>query len=668
MEKQFDSRDCSLYVLKYFYNHFYSHNVNINDLKINAIYSDSGIKLTDLHNIAINFNLNFDAFNCNKTELLRLEKNLFPLGIIFKENNEYHMVVLEKIKNDKYYIYDPLYGKQKLNEFDFYSKFSEKVIYFSKLKNEVKENKIKKFDLNFKNLFLYKIIYFIFLLLEVFLTFMLPFFNKFVFDQIIPNFLKKELFLSFIVIAWIVLIKIIFKYSANLIINKKITSTICEIKSLFINNLKSKNFKKINLINENEMQTRLNAFDEIIKFKMSFTSEVVVNLITLLFSFILLWNINLMLLIILLSYSFIVFVINFLNKRYNENNYVQIYNLSLDDARNFSNYFNSIKNIYHPKIEKQIYSNWNLKHFNLHKKVLDYEVKNSLFESFLNFSEILAPILILIFGSIEIWNSKLTLINLIFFITGASLFTNPIKSILPLTHQYVSYKKQKNILNFFDLNLEEKTEKSNISKIQKIQLSYIDFKFTNNKRYDLNIDRLIIDKNIILQGNNGSGKTTLCSIIAGKNKIDNGEILINDSVVNLFDDYDLKSKILYLGFDKHPVNIPVLDYLDINEESYFNILKILNLEKAFSNLLSKNLTSLSTGELQVIKLFKIFTSKYDVIIFDEAFENVYLEIFEKFKTVIKKYFVETMFIEISHSQRYVFENSEVYNLQAINLR
>lgn len=36
------------------------------------------------------------------------------------------------------------------------------------------------------------------------------------------------------------------------------------------------------------MQTRLNAFDEIIKFKMSFTSEVVVNLITLLFSFILL--------------------------------------------------------------------------------------------------------------------------------------------------------------------------------------------------------------------------------------------------------------------------------------------------------------------------------------------------------------------------------------------
>ncbi|TNK90602.1 ABC transporter ATP-binding protein, partial [Mycoplasmopsis pullorum] len=115
--------------------------------------------------------------------------------------------------------------------------------------------------------------------------------------------------------------------------------------------------------------------------------------------------------------------------------------------------------------------------------------------------EILAPILILIFGSIEIWNSKLTLINLIFFITGASLFTNPIKSILPLTHQYVSYKKQKNILNFFDLNLEEKTAKSNISKIQKIQLSYIDFKFTNNKRYDLNIDRLIIDKNIILQGN-----------------------------------------------------------------------------------------------------------------------------------------------------------------------
>lgn len=77
MEKQFDSRDCSLYVLKYFYNHFYSHNVNINDLKINAIYSDSGIKLTDLHNIATNFNLNFDAFNCNKTELLRLEKICF---------------------------------------------------------------------------------------------------------------------------------------------------------------------------------------------------------------------------------------------------------------------------------------------------------------------------------------------------------------------------------------------------------------------------------------------------------------------------------------------------------------------------------------------------------------------------------------------------------------
>jgi hypothetical protein len=70
--------------------------------------------------------------------------------------------------------------------------------------------------------------------------------------------------------------------------------------------------------------------------------------------------------------------------------------------------------------------------------------------------------------------------------------------------------------------------------------------------------------------------------------------------------------------------------------------------------------NLSSGQRQLINLLQLFCFSYDLILLDEAFENISIDVFAKLKDAIKDFQSEALFIEISHSKKYI-NNGKIIN-------
>lgn len=72
---------------------------------------------------------------------------------------------------------------------------------------------------------------------------------------------------------------------------------------------------------------------------------------------------------------------------------------------------------------------------------------------------------------------------------------------------------------------------------------------------------------------------------------------------------------------------------------------------------------LSAGQKQAISLLPLFASKYDILLLDEAFENLDNITFKKLCEKIKAIQKHAIVIEVSHSRKFLFSNSEEVNLE-----
>ncbi len=137
-------------------------------------------------------------------------------------------------------------------------------------------------------------------------------------------------------------------------------------------------------------------------------------------------------------------------------------------------------------------------------------------------------------------------------------------------------------------------------------------------------------KRIALIGRNGSGKTTLLKAILGENVKCKGKILLFDS----FEPNKVPSKILskFIAFlpQEHiyPPDIKVYDYLKLSflpkigifgkmpdgaDKEIFSMMEIFNL----NFLKSRRLSTLSSGEKQLVFLARTFLQKPKLLILDE---------------------------------------------------
>lgn len=83
------------------------------------------------------------------------------------------------------------------------------------------------------------------------------------------------------------------------------------------------------------------------------------------------------------------------------------------------------------------------------------------------------------------------------------------------------------------------------------------------------------------------------------------------------------------------------------------------------DILYDNAKKFSSGQKQIINCLQLLTKNFDLILLDEAFENISQENFKILKKIIKDFQKDAIFIEVSHSKRYLFSDSRVINVETL---
>ncbi|QNM93506.1 ATP-binding cassette domain-containing protein [Mycoplasma sp. Pen4] len=671
-EIQYDQRDCSLYVLRYFINFLHSKKIGINELKQSAVYTKSGIKLSELSKIALNFNIKLDTYSCSFDQLKNLDNSIFPIAIIVNQNNLQHIVIVEKVKNNIFYLYDPAKGNITLSNDELTKIYANILVSFTKTKSleNTKINDKKSINFSIYQFDKFSALYLISLLIETTIMFIFPYFNKLVLNSIVPNKLSYHLMYLAVIVGIIICISFLIKVISSKLLEKILILKQQNFINHFISIMKINNHKLINNLTVGEAKNRISAINMICNLQVTFLPDIISSILTFGLAIYLLWHINTILLLAILIYSILNFIITLLVKNNYTKHFSRIIEANLSFEESFSNFFEYSKLSGNYDLECKIQQNTINKYLELNNEMMQFKMKNIALHSVLATLDLIAPLLILFIGAYQIWQNQLTIVNLIFFLTGASLFTKPIKSMIGIYENYYEFSKYSKLLTIFNLEQLVLSNNNFFEKVKTIEFKNCRYSYASNaKNFVINLPNIKFEKHSRLNGSNGCGKTTISAIISGNKQIDEGEILINKIKINPFINPKFKERVLYLGNKNVLTNIRIIDFLNLNNiDELMKIVEKLDLLDHL-NAINLNITEftnineLSNGQYQLINILNIFIKDYDAVIFDEAFENIDPNIFSKIKPFIQENLSNNLTIEISHNQKYIFQDSKVINIE-----
>ncbi|WP_406615615.1 Mbov_0121 family peptidase domain-containing ABC transporter [Mycoplasmopsis hyopharyngis] len=676
--KQQDVRDCGLIVIQSFINYYFDKWVDIDFLKMQASYGPNGISLKNLEDIANKNNLNFDACEGDLESLIGLKNKELPIMILILENGIHHYVILKKISKKEVLILDPAQG-ERIIELNYLKEIYQNVAAFiSKKSNKgIKEEKLSNKISGIINVKNYTIGLIISSFLATILSFTASFFIKIVFDYILPNQHKKLLILMFISFLWINIIRFINDYIKGYIIKKSQNSIEIDLNRYFFYKLRYSRLIDIFKLNNADLIRRMSYIESIANYQSTFTFVILSDIFTILTSTIALIWINYWLFLIVLLVAFISVIINFLYQNIIKQKFDKFMHVSLAKGVSDLDHILAIKEL----------GNVDYKNFIASRQIQNYnKYKNEEYEIFKTtssknlVSNILVDnlnLIIVFVSSLFIFKNKMSSGTLMMFLTSTSFFLSPFNTIINLFLKYNIIKEQIKLLNFV-FNFKEVEQFENgilVDKVNSISLQDATFYYEKNKNV-LDINFFTIDQNIQIQGKNGAGKSTFLNIIANNFELSTGTLKINDiELKNLHLPY-YKNNIFYSHPNIYLPETTIYDYVCLGNKELSTTLN-QNLEKyKLTNLLSRmkidlktnmsnNGNNFSSGQRQMIIILRLFTKKFPLILLDEAFENLDVQATNEIFAALKDFQNQALFIEISHSKKFIFNNKEV-QLEQIN--
>ncbi|WP_297815664.1 ABC transporter ATP-binding protein [uncultured Lactobacillus sp.] len=217
----------------------------------------------------------------------------------------------------------------------------------------------------------------------------------------------------------------------------------------------------------------------------------------------------------------------------------------------------------------------------------------------------------------------------------------------------VSYKRMSTLL-------EIKAQKDGDLKLNSVQS--IDLKGVN---ISLGQDKYLFDNTVsykfqapglyAITGKNGVGKSTLLRTISGiYNSQILGDILINGNICEKVDRQDLrKNKMSFVFQDTGIPTCSVGEYLGQQlKEGDSNFTKVFYSEKFnIEKLLATPMDHLSSGELQLVKLYSALTKEnVDCLFLDEPLANIHPSMKKDIIKLLQKVAQDHLIIMISHDQ------------------
>lgn len=245
-----------------------------------------------------------------------------------------------------------------------------------------------------------------------------------------------------------------------------------------------------------------------------------------------------------------------------------------------------------------------------------------------------------IIGGVQVINGKLSVGMFTIMSTYLGNVITSFKYFSTLYQQYLSaYVSYQRIIEFENLK-DDNCGNMNIEDVEEIFLDNFSYTYnTQNKIIDNINYKFKVNEIYFISGKNGSGKTTLVNSILGLYSEYDGNILVDGYSIKNINMYSFREK--FVSFiDQHGllINSSVYENISLNQnisiktiETYLLDFGLIKAYDEANEYLSKNINELSPnlsgGECQKICLIREFLRNKKVMIFDEP--TSYLDVYSK---------------------------------------
>ena len=613
--------------------------------------------------------IGFDAVGVTGN-LEEIDVNNLPCIAHFTVNKNYkHFVVLYEInmKKKQVTLMDPAKGK-KIISFSEFNLLSSKSYLFLK--------PIKKLPLMEKKNIIYKNIKIILkenkkiLLFIVLLTFSYFILNiissfhfKYILEYSIHYKISNNIYLITYIIIFLYLLKNINNFLRNLLLSK--WTSIFDLKTTTLT------YKQLLLLPYlyyknrtcGEVISRFKDLNTIRNYISNFFCIVSSDLITILIFFIIMFNYNkdltLLLIIpilILLSFMFII------NK--NRRKIIPKISVGEDTANSYIvEGINNVDTIKGFHLEKRLIDKFIIHYKNFIEIIYKYNKLILIYEFIKNNLNDLILIIIYGIGSIQVINNKISLSSLIIYQTFFNYFINCFNHIISLIEEYNSYKiALDRVEEIFMIHKDDfKNNYFYLPYNLDGDIIYKNLTYKIGTKYLFNDLNLSIKKGekVLLSGPSGCGKSTLLKMLLRYIEVDYDHIKISGIDINHYHLENIRKNITYVTSNEYLFNDTVrnniLLYKECEEEKFNKICNICLVDDLLKNdtlgyeaMIEENGFNFSNGERQRIILTRSILRESNIYIFDEAFSGIDILREKKILSNMFEYLKDKTVIVISH--------------------
>lgn len=668
IELQQDQKDCGLIVLQAFYKHFYKSKLDINILKQNITYGQNGISLFDLSNLAQNIGMELNVLEGDFHSFLNLDihETFFTL---INDDNYFHYIIINE-KDDKYiYASDPSKGRIKIPIERFKNMYLNIIVKVQKTNNINKSliNEHRALDIFSKHLFSIILISFLSILIQG-LLFASSFYLKYVIDKVIFSNESNKLLTITIIFVWIFVVRILSEFINNFLKQKMMQKIEFSLLNIFIDKSLNGKIQQIEKISKSEYMQRLASISEVSLFYSNVIVIIFSNILSIMVSCLVMGFISWKLLFIVLFSLLIYFIFSLFLKIKINKRYPKIIQNNIFLMENNMEIF--LNNIYS---KNSFYKTQKLEEIS--NAIKNIKKDNFSFWNIINFKNIFTKLIFAIQQFIVIYiATKLIIVgtfslgNLLLFNSIVLFLNSPIENLIELIVNWKISRMQINRLSYVLFIENENTinRTCEIDKIKLIDFKDVSFAYTNKNLFNNKTINITDSTKII--GPNGSGKSTLLKLIYGLYDNYDGKILINGLELKDINLDKYREKIFFNVNSIYFPNEFIVDFITCKNEKALNNLKhninkfhlteLLNyFNLSWTYKIEDGGVFLSSGQRQIINLLKLFCFDYDLILFDEAFENISSDVFPDIKKAILEVQPQALFIEISHNKHYISDKN-----------